>query len=180
MIDMHQTGDFDEETIVRAVQELPLTPAGIIDHLKLRRPIFRATAAYGHFGRTEDTFTWEKTDKAASLRKELGLGASASGSGKGCGSGACVQLPQVNPMAKSHDVKNLQLADAGRKRIEWAEREMPVLRMIRARFAKEKPLQGIRMACCLQLRQKPQISPSRSKQGVLRPSSSVQSGVDAR
>ncbi len=83
MIDTHQTGDFDEETIVRAVRKnFPLTPAGIIDHLKLRRPIFRATAAYGHFGRTEDTFTWEKTDKAASLRKELGLGASASGSGK--------------------------------------------------------------------------------------------------
>ncbi len=54
-------------------------------------------------------------------------------------------------MAKSHDVKNLHLADAGRKRIEWAEREMPVLRMIRARFAKEKPLQSIRMACCLHI-----------------------------
>jgi S-adenosylmethionine synthetase len=79
MIDTHQTSAVDEETLVRAVRKcFPLTPGGIIEHLKLRRPIFRATAAYGHFGRTEDTFTWEKTDKAASLRKELGLGAASS------------------------------------------------------------------------------------------------------
>ena len=79
MIDTHRTGDIDEETLVRAVRKcFPLTPGGIIDHLKLRRPIFRATAAYGHFGRTEDTFTWEKTDKASALRKELGLGVSSS------------------------------------------------------------------------------------------------------
>ncbi len=82
MIDTHNTSDFDEETIVKAVRKtFPLTPGGIIDHLKLRRPIYRATASYGHFGRTEDTFTWEKTDKASALRKELGMGAS-SGSGK--------------------------------------------------------------------------------------------------
>src|SRR5438309_3205471 len=54
-------------------------------------------------------------------------------------------------MAKSYDVKDIRLADAGKKRIEWAEREMPVLRLIRARFAKEKPLKGIRMACCLHI-----------------------------
>jgi adenosylhomocysteinase len=54
-------------------------------------------------------------------------------------------------MAKNFDVKNIQLADAGKKRIEWAEREMPVLRLIRARFSKEKPLKGIRMACCLHI-----------------------------
>jgi adenosylhomocysteinase len=47
------------------------------------------------------------------------------------------------------DVKNMKLAEAGRNRIEWAEREMPVLRQIKARFSKEKPLKGIRMACCL-------------------------------
>ncbi len=81
MIDVHGTGDIDEETLVRAVRKVfPLTPAGIIDHLNLRRPIFRATAAYGHFGRTEDTFTWEKTDKASALRKELGLSAGNSSS----------------------------------------------------------------------------------------------------
>jgi len=84
MIDTHGTSQADEETLVRAVRKnFSLTPHGIIEHLKLRRPIFRATAAYGHFGRTEDSFTWEKTDKAAALRKELGLSAiSASKNGK--------------------------------------------------------------------------------------------------
>ncbi|NKB81319.1 MAG: methionine adenosyltransferase [Nitrospirales bacterium] len=49
-----------------------LTPRGIIDHLKLRRPIYKQTAAYGHFGRNEPGFSWEKTDKARLLRKEAG------------------------------------------------------------------------------------------------------------
>jgi len=79
MIDTQGTSDADEETLVRAVRKLfPLTPKGIIEHLKLRRPIYRSTAAYGHFGRTEDSFTWEKTDKAAALRKELSLSAGSS------------------------------------------------------------------------------------------------------
>jgi S-adenosylmethionine synthetase len=74
MIDTHESADIDKETLVNAVRKVfPLTPKGIIDHLKLRRPIYRATAAYGHFGRTEDTFSWEKTDKASALRKELGV-----------------------------------------------------------------------------------------------------------
>ena len=47
------------------------------------------------------------------------------------------------------DVKNMKLADYGRKRIEWAEREMPVLRLIKQRFLKEKPLKGVKMSCCL-------------------------------
>ncbi len=50
-----------------------LTPRGIIGHLKLRRPIYTKTAAFGHFGRTEPTFTWEKTDKAAALRHGAGI-----------------------------------------------------------------------------------------------------------
>ena len=45
----------------------------MIEHLKLRRPIYRKTAAFGHFGRTEDTFTWEATDKAAILREAARL-----------------------------------------------------------------------------------------------------------
>lgn len=49
----------------------------------------------------------------------------------------------------NHDVKNLNLAEGGRRRIEWAEREMPVLRLIRERFAKERPLRGVRIAACL-------------------------------
>src|SRR3970282_1165004 len=50
---------------------------------------------------------------------------------------------------KTHDVKNLRLAEGGRYRIEWAEQEMPVLRIIRERFAKEQPLKGIRISACL-------------------------------
>jgi S-adenosylmethionine synthetase len=67
-----------EKTNVDRIEKLvrkhfPLTPKGIIDHLKLRRPIYKQTAAYGHFGRNEPGFTWEKTDKAALLRREGGL-----------------------------------------------------------------------------------------------------------
>jgi len=54
-------------------KHFPMTPRGIIDHLKLRRPIYKQTAAYGHFGRNEPGFTWEKTDKAKILKKEAGL-----------------------------------------------------------------------------------------------------------
>ncbi|MEE9232518.1 MAG: methionine adenosyltransferase domain-containing protein, partial [Nitrospirales bacterium] len=53
-------------------RHFPMTPRGIIDHLKLRRPIYKQTAAYGHFGRSEPEFTWEKTDKARILRREVG------------------------------------------------------------------------------------------------------------
>jgi len=53
-------------------KHFPMTPRGIIDYLKLRRPIYKKTAAYGHFGRNEPGFTWELTDKARLLRKEAG------------------------------------------------------------------------------------------------------------
>lgn len=52
-------------------------------------------------------------------------------------------------MSSTHDIKDIQLAEGGRRRIEWAEREMPVLRSIRERFEKEKPLKGIRVSACL-------------------------------
>ncbi len=55
-----------------------LTPRAIIDTLRLRRPIYRKTAAFGHFGRTEDTFTWEATDKAAALKDQAGVAQSAA------------------------------------------------------------------------------------------------------
>ena len=62
------------EKISAAVRKVfPLTPKGIIDFLDLRRPIYKKTAAYGHFGRNDPDFTWEKTDKAEALRKEAGL-----------------------------------------------------------------------------------------------------------
>jgi len=77
--DTHGTGVADESRIELAVRKLfPMTPKGIIDTLKLRRPIYRQTASYGHFGRTEKSFTWEQTDKADALREEvLGKGAKA-------------------------------------------------------------------------------------------------------
>ena len=62
---------------------------------------------------------------------------------------ACAE--RETPMKNSGDVKDVKLADLGRKRIEWAEREMPVLRQIKERFAKEKPLRGVRLSCCLHI-----------------------------
>ena len=62
------TGRVDDQTISRLIREcFDLKPQGIIDMLDLKRPIFRATAAYGHFGRDEETFTWERTDRADAL-----------------------------------------------------------------------------------------------------------------
>jgi len=70
MADTMGTGKVDEQKLVAAIREVfPLTPKGIIDYLDLRKPIFKATAAYGHFGRPE--FSWERTDKAEALRKLL-------------------------------------------------------------------------------------------------------------
>ncbi|MFA6317383.1 MAG: methionine adenosyltransferase [Elusimicrobiota bacterium] len=70
--DTHGTGLVSEDRIEAAVRKnFQMTPRGIINQLKLRRPIFRSTAAFGHFGREESGFEWEKTDKAAALRDEL-------------------------------------------------------------------------------------------------------------
>ena len=65
-----KVGDRELEKLVRG--QFPLTPAGIIEHLDLRRPIFRQTAAYGHFGRDGDGFTWEKTDRVEELTRAAG------------------------------------------------------------------------------------------------------------
>ncbi len=68
------TAKIDEHKIADLVREhFDLRPRGIIEMLDLRRPIYRATAAYGHFGREDALFTWEKTDKAAALRAAAGL-----------------------------------------------------------------------------------------------------------
>jgi len=70
MVDTFGSGELDESKIASLIrQHFPLTPKDIIAHLDLRRPIFKKTAAYGHFGRSEPEFTWEKTDKADELRK---------------------------------------------------------------------------------------------------------------
>jgi S-adenosylmethionine synthetase len=69
MADTMGTGKIEEHRIVEAIREIfPLTPKGIIEYLNLRRPIYKQTAAYGHFGRNEPEFTWERTDKAEALR----------------------------------------------------------------------------------------------------------------
>jgi S-adenosylmethionine synthetase len=68
------TGRLSEAALAKLVRaNFELTPRGIIDSLNLRRPIYKATAAYGHFGRHEDSFSWEKTDKAESLRASAGI-----------------------------------------------------------------------------------------------------------
>jgi S-adenosylmethionine synthetase len=70
LVDTKGTEKTDIERIEKLIlKHFPLTPRGIIEHLKLRRPIYKRTAAYGHFGRNEPGFTWEKTDKAALLRE---------------------------------------------------------------------------------------------------------------
>ncbi len=74
LIDTHQTGKVSQDKIVKLVRDhFPMTPKGMIEHLKLRRPIYKKTAAYGHFGRNEPEFTWERTDMAEVLKKAAGL-----------------------------------------------------------------------------------------------------------
>ena len=74
LVETFGTGRVDEARIGALVREhFPLTPKGIIETLDLRRPIYRKTAAFGHFGRDEPEFTWERTDRAAGLRSAAGL-----------------------------------------------------------------------------------------------------------
>jgi S-adenosylmethionine synthetase len=74
LVDTFGTGNVDPSNIVKAVREIfELTPQEIINALDLRRPIFRKTAAYGHFGRNEPEFTWEKLDKVDAIKSALGL-----------------------------------------------------------------------------------------------------------
>ncbi len=74
LVDTQGTGRVDEAKLSDLVREhFRLTPRGIIESLDLRRPIYKKTAAYGHFGRNEPEFTWERTDKAEALRTAAGL-----------------------------------------------------------------------------------------------------------
>ena len=78
MVNTFGTGKLDDQRLAEMVRDtFSLTPAGMIKHLDLRRPIYRKTAAFGHFGRTEDTFTWESVDRAESLREAAQLTAAA-------------------------------------------------------------------------------------------------------
>ena len=77
-VDTFGTGVIPDDRFTELVREnFLLTPRGIIDHLKLRRPIYRKTAAFGHFGRTEDSFSWEATDKAEALKERAAVEAKA-------------------------------------------------------------------------------------------------------
>jgi len=72
MVNTYGTGKVPDEKITEAVKKVfDMTPKGIIEHLKLRRPIYRKTAVYGHFGRDDPEFTWERTDKVDELRRNL-------------------------------------------------------------------------------------------------------------
>ena len=74
LVDTQGTGRVEESRLAGMVREFfELTPKGIIKELDLRRPIYKQTAAYGHFGRDEEGFTWEKTDKAEALREAAGI-----------------------------------------------------------------------------------------------------------
>ena len=74
MVSTFDTGKIPEDQIENLVRKhFDMRPAAIISHLQLKRPIYRKTAAYGHFGRNEPEFNWEKTDKAEVLRKAAGL-----------------------------------------------------------------------------------------------------------
>ena len=79
-IETFGTGHVDDEIIMKLIREkFDLRPGAIIRDLDLRRPIYKATAAYGHFGREDIDAPWEKTDRAEELRKAAGLGASVAG-----------------------------------------------------------------------------------------------------
>ena len=73
-VDTFGTGQVSEDAMIKAIRKrFDLTPRGIIDSLDLQRPIYRKTACHGHFGRSEPEFTWEKTDLADDLRRDLEL-----------------------------------------------------------------------------------------------------------
>jgi len=83
LVETFGTGKIEREKLQEIVRaNFQLTPKGIIESLDLRRPIYRKTAAYGHFGRSEKEFTWEATDKAAKLREAAGLAAQATAAKK--------------------------------------------------------------------------------------------------
>ncbi|UCE18152.1 MAG: methionine adenosyltransferase [Gemmatimonadota bacterium] len=72
MVDSQGTGTISDKKIEKLIREhFDFTPRGMIEHLKLKRPIFKKTAVYGHFGREEEDFTWEARDKVADLKKGL-------------------------------------------------------------------------------------------------------------
>jgi S-adenosylmethionine synthetase len=82
MVDTFGTGKVPSADLTRIVrEEFDLRPGAIVRDLNLRRPIFQKTAAYGHFGRSDHDFTWERTDRAEALRAAAGLEGAAAETG---------------------------------------------------------------------------------------------------
>jgi S-adenosylmethionine synthetase len=74
MVETYGTGKLPKDQLEQLIQrQFDLTPAGIIKYLDLRRPIYRKTAVFGHFGRSEPEFTWERTDRVKDLRQDAGI-----------------------------------------------------------------------------------------------------------
>ena len=74
MVETFGTGKLSKASLEQLIQrQFDLTPAGIIKYLDLRRPIYRKTAAFGHFGRSEPEFTWERTNRVKDLRQDAGI-----------------------------------------------------------------------------------------------------------
>ena len=74
LVDTYGTGVLSDEDLAGLLSDVfDLTPKGIIEKLRLRRPIYQKTTNYGHFGRSDDDFTWEKTDKVRALKKAAGI-----------------------------------------------------------------------------------------------------------
>jgi S-adenosylmethionine synthetase len=74
MVETFGTGKLPKTQLEQLIQrQFDLTPAGIIKYLDLRRPIYRKTAVFGHFGRSEPEFTWERTNRVKDLRQDAGI-----------------------------------------------------------------------------------------------------------
>ncbi len=150
MVETFGTGKLPDERLTQIVRaHFDLTPFGLREMLDLARPIYQKTAAYGHFGRKEEEFSWERTDKAEVLAAELKGNARRLTEVESSRANAPISIRSmsmnaaIKPQA-DYLVKDLGLADWGRKEITIAETEMPGLMAIRQEFAAQQPLQAAR------------------------------------
>ena len=126
-----------------------LTPYGLREMLDLARPIYQKTASYGHFGRKEEEFTWERTDKAADARRPNSKQRAPLKARYRKESNRNERSNQaLRPISSSRTWRS---ADWGRKEIKIAETEMPGLMAIREEFAAQQPLRGARITGSLHM-----------------------------
>ena len=148
MVETFGTGKLPDARLTQIVRaHFDLTPFGLREMLDLARPIYQKTASYGHFGRKEEEFTWERTDKADVLAAELTIDARRLNGRAKESSHECSDESRPPILI----VKDLGLADWGRKEIKIAETEMPGLMAIRHEFAAAQPLRGARIAGSLHM-----------------------------